>query len=129
MGVQLFDVVSFNTEKVSNIAITATASGAPQTVITMVTPVLPAGIYNVAYSWTATFQAKDRPLFFRLAGTFLDAVFYSNGCGQNDALNLNRLYGFPKDHPGGAITIELQMYDPHAEAVVDFCDVVVTRVG
>ena len=129
IDVELFDEASFNTVKAVDVAITATTSGAPQTVVTMTTPSLPAGKYNIMYSWQATFAAKDRPLYFKTAGTFADDSFFSNAPGVNDALSMNRLYGFPKDHTGGSIILSLEMYDPLAEAVVDFCDVVVSRVG
>jgi hypothetical protein len=127
--VELFDVASIHTQKVSAVPIGANLPGAPQTVVSLVTPSLPAGVYNVAYAWQATFLAKDRPLFFKAGGTFADAQFFSEGAGVNNALRINKLYGYPKNHGGGPITFSLEMYDPLKEAVVDFADVVVTRVG
>jgi len=127
--VELFDIATFHTEKASGVAVTATTSGAPQTVVTMTTPILPAGTYNIAYAWQATFLARDKPLYFKLGGTFADAEFFSNAAGTNTALHVNRLYGYPKVFAGGAMTVSLEMYDPLADAVVDFCDVVVSRVA
>ena len=127
--IQLFDAASHHTAKASNVIITATTSGAPQTVVTMTTPILPAGTYNIVYAWQATFLARDKPLYFKLGGTFADAAFFANAAGTNTALHVNRLYGYPKVFAGGAITVSLEMYDPQADVVVDFADVVISRVA
>ena len=90
---------------------------------------MPAGRYHLAYAFQATYLAKDRPLFYKMGGDYDDLEFFSYAPGVNEALHVNQLYGFPKDHPGGPITLSILMYDPLAEAVVDFADVVVTRVA
>ena len=128
-NVQQFNVASFDTAKAVNVAITATAQGTPQTVVSVTTGALPAGKYNLLYAWQATFLAKDRPLYFKIGGDYADVEFFSEAPGVVNALYMNRLYGFPKDHAGGAITLSLEMYDPLGEAVVDFADVIVQRVG
>ena len=127
--VELFDIATFHTEKASNVIVTATTSGAPQTVVTLTTPSLPAGTYNFVYAWQAQFFGKDRPLFFKIGGTYADAQFFSNASGSNNALHVNRLYGYPKVHAGGPVTMSLEMYDPLTEAIVEFCDVVISRVA
>jgi len=125
---ELFDIASYDTAKAAGIAITATTEGSPQTVVTLTTPNLPAGKYNIGYSWQATFQGKDRPLFFKIGGTLADAAFFSNAPGVNNALVYNRAYFFPKDYVGGVVTLSLEMYDPLAQAVVDFVDVSIARL-
>ena len=128
VDIDLFDAVTFRTAKVSGVSITATTEGTPQTVVTVTTESLPAGMYTLMYAWQATFLAKDRPLYFKIGGTYADANFFSNAPSGNNELRINRLYGYPKEHAGGPITLSLEMYDPLAQAVVDFADVVVRRV-
>ena len=130
MDQQLFDAVAFHTEKVSGVAVTATTGASPQTIVTMTTPSLPAGTYNLAYSFAVTFLDNNRPLHFGIGGTYADSDFYSVSSNVNNVTtHMNRLYGYPKDHTGGAITISLVAYDPLAEAVIDFADVIVSRVA
>lgn len=128
-NVQQFGVASFDTAKVSGVPITATAETSPQTVVTMTTPSLPIGKYMISYAFQATYGAKDRALFYRMGGTYGDAKFFSYAPGVNEALHINNSYGFPKDHAGGPIVLSVEMYDPLAEVVCDFADVVVQRVG
>lgn len=126
---ELFDVAFNQFEKVSAVNLAATSDASPQTVVTMTTPLLEAGDYNIVYSFQATHSAKNQPLFFKTGGTYADAAYFANSAGDNDELHVNRLYGFPKEHAGGAITLSLLMYKPTGTAVIDFADVVVSRVG
>ena len=126
---QLFDVVSFNSEKSSGVAITATTSGAPQTVVTMTTASLAAGTYNIGYAFQVTHSAKNQPLYFKLDGTYADTNFFANAAGDSDELNKNRAYFYPKEHAGGVITLSLVMYKPTGGATIDFADIVASRVA
>ena len=125
---ELFTTLSFDTEKVSAVAITATSDAAPQTVVTMTTGVLPVGTYNIGYSFQVTHSAKNQPMYFKLDGTYADANYFSNTAGDSDELNKNRAYFYPKEHAGGSIIISLLMYKPVGGATIDFADVVVHRV-
>ena len=126
---ELFDVAFNQFEKVSAVNITATSDASPQTVVTMTTPSLPAGDYNIAYSFQATHGTKNQPLFFKTGGTFSDAAYFSNSAADADENVQNRLYGFPKTFAGGVITLELLMYKTTGATVIDFADVIVSRVG
>ena len=126
---ELFDIASFNTEKASAVTITATTSGAPQTVVTMTTPSLPLGVYNIGYSFQVTHSAKSQPVYFKTGGTYADALFFANTANDSDELNMNRSYFFPKEGVSGVVVLELLMYKPAGGATIDFADVVITRVG
>ena len=127
---ELFSIASFDTEKASGITLTSISSGAPDTVVTMTTASLPAGEYVMYYAFQVTFGLKNKPLYFKQSGTYADANFFSISAADSDELNKNRLYGYPKTHPGGPITMTLDMYKIDATAMtVDFADVVVARVG
>jgi len=126
---ELFDIAFYQFEKVSAVNITATSDASPQTVVTMTTPSLPAGDYNIAYSFQATHGTKNQPLFFKTGGTFSDAAYFSNSAADADENVQNRLYGFPKTFAGGVITLELLMYKTTGATVIDFADVIVSRVG
>ena len=126
---QLFDAAFNQFEKASGVVITATTSGAPQTVVTMTTPSLPAGDYSIGYSFQVTHSAKNQPLYFKTGGTFSDAAFFANSASDTDELHVNRFYGFPKTFAGGVITLSLLMYKPTGGATIDFGDVMVSRIG
>ena len=126
---ELFDIASFGTSKAVNQTITATTSGAPQTIVTLTTPSLPAGKYNIAYSFQVTFGERNKQIYYKTGGTYADALFFAMSSRENDELHLNHSYFFPKDFAGGVITISLEMYYPSGAAtVIDFADVFVTRV-
>ena len=126
---ELFDLAFNQFAKVSAVTITATSDASPQTIVTMTTPALEAGDYNIAYSFQVTHSAKNQPLYFKTGGTYEDSDYFANSVSDNDELHTNRLYGFPKEHAGGAITLSLLMYKPVGTAVVDFADVIVSRTG
>ena len=126
---ELFDIAFNQFGKVSAVNLTATSDASPQTVVTMTTPVLEAGDYMIFYSFQVTHGAKNQPLFFKTAGTYADAEYFANSASDSDELHVNRAYGFPKEHAGGVITLSLEMYKPTGSAVIDFADVMVTRVG
>lgn len=128
--IELFTATAFNTNKVSAVPITATTSGAPQTVVTMTTPELAVGTYMIAYSFQVTHGAQNRPLFFKLSGTYPDAAYFVNESSGNNQLNMNRLYGYPTDLVApGVITLSLDMYEATASATIDFADVWVNRIA
>ena len=126
---ELFDIAFNQFEKASGVTLTATSSGAPQTVVTMTTPSLPAGDYNIMYSFQVTHGSKNQPLYFKTGGTFSDAAYFSNSAADADENVQNRLYGFPKTFAGGVITLDRLMYKPTGTTIVDFADVMVSRVG
>ena len=127
--VELFNVLAFETQNESAVAITATTSGAPQTVITLTTAALTAGTYMLGYSFQVTHAAQNRPLFFKISGTYADAAYFVNESSGNNQLNLNRAYMYPKSHAGGQITLALDMYEATATATIDLVDVFVHRVA
>jgi len=126
---QLFDLVSFNTEKASAVVITATNDSPAQTVVSLVTPSLPVGTYMLGYMFQITHSAKNQPLYFKTSGTYSDAAYFSNSASDNDELHVNRFYAYPIQWAGGVVTLELDMYKPVGGATVDFVDLVITRVG
>jgi len=126
---ELFDVTDNQFQKSSVVLVTATAPGAPQTIVTMTTASLPAGDYTLYYSFQATHSAKNQPFFYKLDGTYPDAEYFSNSASDTDELHVNRLYGYPKPHAGGPITMTFLAYKPTGTVTLDFCDVVLTRVG
>jgi len=126
---ELFDILTHQFKKVSAVALSATSDAAPQTIVSITTPDLPAGNYFIYYSFQVTHSSRKKPLYFRLDGTYGDAEYFANSAGDNDELHLNRLYGYPKSHLGGVIDLSLFMYKPDGTAVVDFCDIGVRRIG
>ena len=126
---ELFDVAFNQFEKVSAVALTATSDASPQTIVTMTTPTLEAGDYTIIYSFQVTHSGKNQPLFFRTAGTYADTDYFANSASDTDELHVNRLYGYPKEHAGGPITLTLQMYKPVGAATIDFADVMISRIG
>ena len=121
---------AFNTAKVSGVVLTSIDSGAPDTVVTMTTASLPAGTYQMYYSFQITFGLKNKTCYFKQGGTYSDAAFFAITAGDADELHKNRLYGFPKEHAGGPLTLSLEMYKIDTTAMtIDFADVVLVRVG
>ena len=127
--IEFFNVAFNQFEKATAVAITATSDASPQTVVTMTTPSLPAGDYMITYSFQATHSGKNQPMFYKIDGTYADANYFSNAASDNDQLHVNRLYGFPKAHAGGVITMTLLVYKPTGTVVCDFADVICTRIG
>ena len=129
MSIEFFDVTTFNTTKASGIL---DIGDTYQEVITMTTPVLEAGTYMIGYSFQVDFNgSKNKPMFFQLTGTYGDPTEFAEVAGDSDADHKNRLYGFPKDWAGGAITVGLNMKkDPGlGQLDCDFVDVSVHRVA
>ena len=127
---ELFDVASFHTSKVS--AVTLTSTSAPgEEVVALVTPSLPAGEYNISYSFQCEFSAKDKAIWFGLTGDKADASMFTVASTGSDELHKNRLYGYPFTWPGGVFTAGLNFYKDATltTAVIDFADIVVNRVG
>lgn len=125
----LFEAATFNTVKVSAVAVSATSDASPDTIATLVTPSLPAGWYWIGYSFEVTHSAKNQPAYFKLSGTYTDDNYFSNSASDSDETNLNRQYGYPKDFAGGVITMNMLAYKPTGTVVFDFCDLFVHRVG
>jgi len=121
-------IESFAVAKASDIAITATSSGAPQTAVT-VTQTLSAGWYMIGYSFQATHGAKNQPLYFKTGGTYTDAAFFANSANDNDELHVNRFYAFPKEFAGGELTLSVEVYKPVGTATLDFVDVIINKLG
>ena len=127
---ELFDVASFNMEKASAVVVTSESDASPDTVVTMTTPSLPAGTYTINYSFQVTFTNKNQPGYFKTSGTYGDAAFFSISASDLDELHKNRLYGYPKVHAGGPITMSLDFYKAAGTALtVDFADVAISRVA
>ena len=126
---ELFSILSSDLERVEDVPITATTPGAPQTVVSLVKTGLPAGKYRLGYVWQATFGQRDRPLYFRLSGSFPDTAFMSNSASSNDALTINRSFSFHKEFGGGSVNIDMEMYIPQGDVSLDFCALSLERVG
>ncbi len=123
---ELYSIPNYFTQKASGI----TGIGdTMQEVVTLTTPDLPAGMYHLMYSFEVDFNGtKNTPAYFRMGGTYGAATEFAVIAAQN-VDHMNRLYGFPKDHPGGAITISLDFKTDVSQFDVDWCDVVVMRVA
>jgi len=122
----IWDINNFNHEKVSAVL---GIGETEQTIVTLVTPNLPAGEYFIGYSFQVDYNGtKDKPAFFKLTGTFPDTDFFS-GTAPANGDKRNRMYGYPKVWAGGVMTINLVM---HRDAALpnfdcDFADVWVER--
>ena len=129
--VQMFDVMNFHTAKASAVPVTATDEIGAQTVVSLVTPSLPAGLYMIDYAFQVTFSEKNKLMHFGLKGTFPDAELFGGAVTDNTELHANRRYGYPKQFAGGVVTMDLVMYkDPTMTSLVaDFADVFIQRVG
>ena len=127
---EFFDVAFNQFQKVSAVTLTATDLGSAQTIVTMTTPTLEMGDYSLLYSFQVTHDAKNQPLYFGTGGTFADAAFFANSAEDNDELHVNKFYGYPQSFAGGApIVLSLLMYKPIGTAIIDFADVMVSRIG
>ena len=128
-NVKLFDYLSFNSNKATGITITSEADPG-EAAVSLTIQDLPAGTYKIAYAFQCTFGSKDKPCFFGLVGDNEDANMFAITSSANDALYMNRLYGYPFDWPGGAFSTALHFYkDSGTTFVVDYTDLVVSRVG
>lgn len=89
---ELFDILAYNYVKASAVTNISTAYSE---VVTMTTPDLEIGIYELAYSFEANFNGqKNQPMFFRVTGTYAGAEF-SESIGDNDTGIHNRYYCYP----------------------------------
>mgnify|MGYP000094094567 CR=1 FL=1 len=130
MAVELFDIASFNTAKATTVPITSTTSGAPDTIVTMTTPSLAAGLYTLYYSFQITFGDRNLVVSYKFGGTYPDVQYFEIQAKDADVLHTNVLYGYPKDHAGGPITLSLLMFKEDVTAMtIDYADVVAARVG
>ena len=116
-------------QKESAVDIPGTDEGGAITVVTMTTPTLPAGSYELGYAFQVAFDSKDKPVFFKLEGTFPDAAYFANAAGSNNAYHINRTYFYPKDYAGGIVTMTLKMYKTSGVTTVDFADLFIRRVA
>jgi len=116
-------------EKVSAVDISGTDDAGAIDVVTLTTPTLPAGTYELGYSFQVTFASKDKPVFFKLAGTFPDSLYFANGSSANNANHINRAYFYPKDYAGGIVTMTLKMYKTSGVTTADFADLFIRRVA
>ena len=127
--IELFDVPSFWFQKETGILNIGTT---PQEVVTITTPDLEPGVYQIGYSIMANFNGqKNQPMTVTMTGTYGGA---SNdiSVGDNDGNDVMGTYFFPKDHAGGAITFGLNVSKSAtftAQLDVQFVDVMINRVG
>ena len=116
--------------KVSNIAVISEDAGTPDVIATLVTPELPAGVYEIGYAFQASFSTKDSPVFFKLGGTSPDALFFALAPGTNDADHVNKVYFYPTTFDGGVFTVTLNMYKVDiVDITVNYADLFLRRVG
>ena len=127
---ELFDVIEAHSNKATAVAVSATADPGDE-VVSLTTPVLPAGEYTLFYAFQVTFAERNQPLFYKLTGDKADADWFSEEASANNALHRNFTYGYPFTHAGGALTIGLNFYRDVqlSSATVDFVDLMVKRVG
>ena len=118
----------FNYQKESAIAVGDVFAEA----ITMTTEVLPAGTYMIAYSFEYQLDTKDKPLTWRVTGTYGSLDEFENAVPAALAGQLkNKYYSFPKDHAGGAIIIGMDFKKDALmpSATINFLDVMIMRVA
>jgi len=124
---ELFDILNYNTTKNTYLSIPDTMTE----VVTLTTPVLPAGTYEIGYSFSLDFNGqKNKSCFYRIDGTYGDSIEHSLTAEAN-ADHKNKYYLFPKVFAGGVITLAVSMRkDPGITKMdVDFIDVMVRRVA
>ena len=126
---ELLEIMTFYTTKASAILDIGTTY---QQVISLETPVLPAGKYIFSYSYELNFNnQKNQPAISQVTGHFAGSEF-SDSIGDNDIGDKNRAYSYPFDHPGGLILTGLQFRKPaqfSAQLDVDHIDINIQRVG
>jgi len=122
-------VQTYHYNKASAIDVASTASPG-QEVNALVTPDLPAGVYEIGYSFNMTFSAKDKTAFFQLTGTFPDAEAFGEEAPSTTANHKNRYYMYPVVWPGGIMTIGHNFWKESGYTLtVDFSDLIVKKVG
>jgi len=127
MSVDFFNIPKFWHQKATGIISIGTSF---QEVVTMTTPVLAVGLYMLYYSFEVDFNGERSAIAsFRMTGTY-GAVTEFDISAPTVANKLNRFYGFPKEHAGGAILFGMDFKQTGvAQFDVDFIDVIVARVS
>lgn len=127
---ELFDIITLNTNKATNVVVTATAAPG-QEVIALSVPSLPAGKYIFSYAFQATFGDKNASMLFQVTGTQADANPFADAADDNQSLHKNKQYSYPIDWPGGAWASGLNIYRSVglSALTIDFVDMALLRVG
>ena len=127
---ELFDIITLNTNKASNVVVTANAAPG-QEVIALSVPSLPAGKYIFSYSFQATFGDKNASMFFAVTGSQADTTPFADAADDNQSLHKNKAYSYPMDWPGGAWASGLNIYRSIglSALTIDFVDMSLVRVG
>ncbi len=117
--------------KVQDILVPDAYDGTPDNTLT--TPPLPAGTYSIGYSFEVDFGShRDKPLIFKLHGTYAGIDFAEAQPVGIDLNNKSRYYAFPKEVSEGAVIthgIEFYDYQGGNSLVVNWCDVFINRLA
>ena len=124
---ELFDILTYDFQKVSG------QLDLPETYVnicTLTTPYREAGLYEVAFSITTTFNRDNKSLFVRWRRDGEDwNEFLTEPTDTTDKIPWT--YFFPAQYAAGVHTIEVEMRKEDASGTLnlDFIDVIFQRIG
>ena len=128
---EVFDVVSYNFAEAPGVPITITEEHPIfETVVTMTTPDLPPGTYEMGANFVMNYSTKDASAFFKITGTYSVGTEFSDAA-PTDSDDTNRYYLKPIIHTGGTVTISLEVgkHTSLSTLLVNYASVIVRRVA
>ena len=127
MSVDIFSILTYNSQKATNVAIPANT---PTTVVSLSTVSLPVGRYVFAYTFTIDFGTeKTTPTFFELTGDVVSSNFQLDPKSDVSATPIT--YGYPVEVTvQGEKHVNMIMTTASSKGVtVPFADLIIQRVG